>query len=141
MKIELDFPFNKDWKYGYIRESKKDKRKRVDLFNSNENRTTISYARYIISTSLGRYLSSDEEVDHIDGDKTNDDLENLQILTKQMHLEKTLKDRPKRKIETLICANCGIVFNRFSNQIKKNKVANHFCSRHCNGKFYSNKTS
>lgn len=69
-----------DWKRAYLRTSS-DGRKRVDLVNSASNRTTTSYARYLISVVNGRYLTEDEEVDHIDNDCTNDEISNLQILT------------------------------------------------------------
>ncbi len=34
---------------------------------------------------LGRYLTSDEEVHHIDFNKTNDDISNLKVMTKKEH--------------------------------------------------------
>jgi len=43
--------------------------------------------RYIIEKELGRKLSSNEDVHHIDGDKTNNSFENLMILSRQEHLK------------------------------------------------------
>ena len=37
---------------------------------------------------LGRYLQPGEEVDHIDNDKTNDSIDNLQILTGEENIRK-----------------------------------------------------
>lgn len=54
-------------------------------------RTTITLAKYKLSVKLGRRLSSDEEVDHKDDDKTNDALGNLQILSKQENIAKSNK--------------------------------------------------
>ncbi len=134
MKIELEYPFVNDWRLGYLRTSR-DGRKRVDLYNSDTERTTISYARYLMSCYVGRYLTSEEEVDHIDQDSTNDEISNLQILSISEHLEKTLKHRVKGAVSILTCANCGVLFERRENKIHK-KNQNYFCSRSCNGKYY-----
>lgn len=66
----------------------------VCLFNSKKERTTISYARYLMSVKLNRFLDRNEEVDHIDNDKTNDSIENLQILSSKENKEKFLRTLP-----------------------------------------------
>lgn len=81
--IELQEPFKSNWKKGYLRYSNKDRRGRVDLYNTNSDRTTISYARYLKSVELGYVVPEGYEVDHKDNDKTNDDINNLQILTEE----------------------------------------------------------
>lgn len=88
-KIELLPPYSNDWKKGYLNINSEG-RKTVTLFNSNADRSSTSYARYLMSVELGRYLTSDEEVDHIDEDKSNDDISNLQILTKKQHKNKNV---------------------------------------------------
>lgn len=91
MKIELLHPFDNDWDYGYLIKNR-EKRQILCLYKCNggtEKRKTIAYARYLVSVREGRYLKDTEYVDHIDEDKTNDSIENLQILTdlenKQKH--------------------------------------------------------
>jgi hypothetical protein len=44
-------------------------------------------SRYVVEQALGRYLIKDEEVHHIDRNKLNDELGNLQVLTKREHAE------------------------------------------------------
>lgn len=83
------------WKTGYI-VINSENRRNVCLVNSEQHRTTISYARYLMCVKLGYIISSEFEVDHIDEDKTNDDIENLQILTKKENLQK-FKETVKRK--------------------------------------------
>lgn len=43
-----------------------------------------------MSVKLGRFLTDNEEVDHIDEDKTNDSLSNLQVLSKKEHRQKSV---------------------------------------------------
>lgn len=133
MKIELEEPFKSLYKHGYARVSTKDKRKRVDLVNNSKDRTTISYARYLMCVSAGYILDDNLEVDHINCDESNDDISNLQILTKEQHREKT-----NREITTgrsgihLVCSCCGIIFFRETRYLKRSKVYT-ACSRKCNG--------
>ncbi|AUG88571.1 homing endonuclease [Pseudomonas phage TC6] len=136
MKIELQSPYKELYKYGYVRKCKDD-RARVDLFNSNKDRTTISYAKYVVSVHLARLLDKSEEVDHIDGDKTNDSLENLQVLSKSDHMKKTCFDRKERKSLVVSCAFCSCEFRKWANQVAGKK--NLFCSRSCNAKFTRSK--
>lgn len=106
----------------------------MDLVNSASNRTTTSYARYLISVVNGRYLTEDEEVDHIDNDCTNDEISNLQILTIEQHKEKTKLHCEGRTMIWCICAYCGKSFEREVRNIRNNKT---LCSRSCNGKYNS----
>lgn len=101
----------------------------------NENkRTTKSWARYLMETHLGRFLAPSETVDHIDGNKTNDVLENLQILTIAENVKKSAR---KAKIITIICDNCGELFQRNASLIRK-KQNNIFCKPECRDNFASN---
>lgn len=49
------------------------------------NRGYILKSRYIMEQHLGRFLTSDENVHHINGDKTDDRLENLELLSRGEH--------------------------------------------------------
>ena len=68
---------------------KKENRYYVYLINpfNKKDRTSTSYARYLFSVKLGRRLSSTEEVDHIDNNKLNDELSNLQVLSPEKNRE------------------------------------------------------
>lgn len=93
MKIILQYPYSKDWKHGYI-VINKDNRRTLILYNSQSNRSSTQYARYLLSVKLGRYLTDGEHVDHIDNDKTNDHIDNLQILSaKQNNTKAGLANR------------------------------------------------
>lgn len=100
MKITLESPYKEHWKKAYLVVNKEN-RKHVILFNNNKDRTTTSYARYLMSCKLQRFLQKTEEVDHIDNDKTNDDIENLQLLSKAANNQKEGLRRRKNKHGTL----------------------------------------
>lgn len=131
MVIDLEYPFSEVWRKGYLRTGK-DGRKRVDLVNWPDSRTTVSYARYLLSVKEKRFLKDWEEADHKDGDRTNDSLENLQILTYEEHKAKTKEEVSGLTVETHVCAFCQVEFQQRSGL---RRGLNKFCSRHCNGKY------
>lgn len=90
MKIDLQYPYSEDWRMGYL-VTNPEGRRTVILFNSQESRSSTQYARYLCAVRLGRYLSESETADHIDGDKTNDSMENLQVITLSENIRKSSK--------------------------------------------------
>ena len=135
MVITLESPFKNLYRKAYIREDSKGRR-RVDLINNSKDRTTISYARYLMCINIGYILDKAYEVDHIDGDCNNDDISNLQILTKEEHLKKTTKEvTTGRSVRTLSCICCGKDFEREVRNIRNSRS---ICSRSCNGKLSTN---
>lgn len=93
MVIPVEFPFNQRWKKAYLIMGS-EHRQMVCLFNSPTDRTTIAYARYLMSVKLGRILNDDETVDHIDNNKLNDDINNLQILSREDNIAKYHSTQP-----------------------------------------------
>jgi len=89
MKIKLEYPYNQDFKVGYLR-TNRENRQTLYLVKNGQNKVTNStaYARYLLAVKNGRYLESDEQADHIDNNKTNDSLDNLQILSKIENIKK-----------------------------------------------------
>lgn len=132
MKIVLEYPYSEKWKYGYI-VINSEKRKTLILFNNHNDRSSTQYARYLLAVKLKRFLTEEETVDHIDGDKTNDSLENLQILSKADNIRKTCR-KPDVK---LICPICRQTFYRQSSKISgkelRERAKNNLicCSRKC----------
>lgn len=109
---------------------------------SPEHRTTMSYARYLMSLHIGRELTEQEEVDHIDDDCTNDVIENLQILTPVQNREKRDQRMREKASVTLICPECSKEFTRLrrnTNLRFKDKRASSpsCCSRSCSGSYHS----
>lgn len=99
--------------------------------------TSTAYARFIFCTHHGKELTRDTEVDHIDGDRTNDMLENLQILDSLTNKRKNALDNGiKKNIVFLKCPDCGKTFAREKRQtfLAKGGVFT-ACSRSCSGSF------
>lgn len=57
----------------------------ADESHPNSSKGWIRRSRWIMSKKLGRPLTSQEVVDHINGIKTDDSLDNLRILTAASH--------------------------------------------------------
>ena len=111
------------------------------IISDNGKKKTVSYPRYLMQQHLGRELTEFETVDHIDGDFTNNDLSNLQILTREANASKWFDDHDKRqKYIELQCTFCGKTFSRTMHRhryaLKRNKNVGYFCSRSCQGKVY-----
>jgi len=103
-----------------------------------QKRTTVSYARYLMSVELGRCLLSEEHVDHIDDDRLNDTIDNLQILSPA---ENTRKGK-KRTMVQLQCDQCGKQFERRKGNDPASKgYARAFCSRRCLGVSWQQQTA
>lgn len=104
----------------------------------SKKRTSMSYARYLMSVHCGRVLNKDEHVDHIDDNKLNDVIDNFQLLTpEQNSIKRNLLSG--RKMVRLKCPECEIEFVKERGQshlvIKSKKMD--FCSRICASTYWS----
>ena len=70
MKIDLEYPYSVEYQAGYIYVNN-EARRCVTLKDSHGVTTGTTYARYLMAVKLGRFLTDQEEVDHIDNNKTN----------------------------------------------------------------------
>lgn len=132
MRIHLEGPYKNLYKMGYL-VTNKEPRRNVILYNSPTDRTTVSYARYLMSVHLNRFLDENEYVDHINENKLDDRIENYQILTNQENIIKNLRRNNKTKMMVeLICGGCGGNFSKAKNQthlVKGTKTT--YCYRKC----------
>jgi len=130
--IELEHPW--DGCKGYIVFHKKEKRNMLCIIFPDKSRTTTSYARYLMSVKLGRKLDINEQVDHIDEDKTNDDINNLQILSNYDNVQKHLDIKNKRSVMIqLTCPICKITFERSPQRVnfKLKQGKQPTCGKYC----------
>lgn len=96
---------------------------------------TLSYPKSIIEIHLGRNLEKDETVDHIDKNPLNNDILNLQVLSRSEHVK---LDVIRRKPVFLVCDYCGKEFEATKAQVTdRNTGRKHtsFCTRSCSGKY------
>ena len=118
MKIELELPFKDKWRSGYL-QIHPSGRKYVCLFNTRKDRSLISYARYLLSVQLGRNLTKDEFADHKDEDKTNDEISNLQVLTREENNRKSREWQEKNgRIHRKVILDCPVCLNTFTKSVR-----------------------
>lgn len=80
---------------------------------------------YVMCKHIGRKLNDDECVHHIDRDKTNNSIKNLQLLTLIEHSRlHAIEDKGVKFIE-VPCLNCGEIITMTSNSTQK------YCSSKC----------
>ena len=113
-----------------------DGRKHVILYDPvTKSRRTKSYPKYLMEQHLGKELTEDETVDHIDADFTNDDLNNLQILSRSANAKKSSYSNGS----FYKCSNpkCENSFWRSQSQVEKNQFGV-FCSNSCKSITFGN---
>lgn len=81
--------------------------------------------RYVMEQHLGRKLLESEHVHHIDGDKSNNDISNLQVMDIKEHSKLHF---PRITWFDYVCSNCGKSFQGYSCKVNPNSPA---CSRSC----------
>jgi hypothetical protein len=111
----------------------------VGLYNPvTKHRTSTSYARYLMSVHLKRKLDKNEHVDHINNDKLDDRIENLQLLSPGNNTRKAnmLRYPNGRALITLTCDLCGKSFTRRKHNTSAfiKGQSHDYCSRACSHK-------
>lgn len=119
------------------------------IYKENGKSRTKTYARYLMEQYLGRELLPNEDVHHIDGDRTNDVIENLIVLDHVEHVK--LHNLPKYQDTEEICYFCGKRFivtaeqhrTKVGNNFRKDRIRSdkYFCCKSCVGKFGKAKQS
>lgn len=135
-RVKANVSFSEYWLYKVWHKKKGRWQANLVLVEDTKERTTISYARYLYSVKLGRNLEPYEHVDHINEDKGDDRIENLQLLTP---LENKIKSEKYRntlspKLVSINCSYCGNSFNYPSRNFRfhsKRGRTNFHCSKKC----------
>ena len=117
----------------------KDGRMRVYL---KDYQRVISYPKYIMEKYLGRNLKNNEQVHHKDGNPLNNDIDNLEVLTFEEHLNVHADENRKYYDKIMVCPWCENEFiwtAKFNRNVKRDKYKNRsckpFCSKSCAGKY------
>lgn len=133
MEIILEYPFNRYFRKGKL-VINNENRKNVLLINYGSKVTTTSYARYLMSVHLKRFLKPNEHVDHKNNDKTDDRIDNYQILTnKNNNIKHAAEVIGGAKYYLLKCPVCGKEFERAQNQVDYKSTTTSVCSKKCAG--------
>jgi hypothetical protein len=95
-----------------------------------------AYARYLMEVKLGKMLPKDIEVDHINGDRSDDRIDNLQLVSPEENKFKATYTGENRvstadEIEYR-CRNCGKIVRMRLWKFDTNSPSNSsFCGREC----------
>lgn len=116
----------------------KDGRKRI-VAVYGKVKTTISYPKYLIEVSIGRHLKSDEQIHHIDGDFTNNDLNNLKIVKLGDHQRLHCPEQYTNQEDVCVWCNNSFIMTKQHIKSRREKRAigrpGPFCSRHCKSSY------
>ena len=98
---------------------------------------TTTNARYVWETTYNVKLKKQETVDHIDGNCSNDSLDNLQLLSLSDNAKKSAVLAKYLEFE---CAVCGSDFEILERTYRRNQITlkkdGPYCSKKCAGKVH-----
>lgn len=120
----------------YLR--KQDNRKVVIIQFTNGEKTTKSYARYLLEQHLNRELKPSEDADHINENKTDDRIENLRVISHSENITSFSKNNRTRKYYNFNCPYCGKKCIKPMNYVKHNwkrGMNGPFCGKSCARQF------
>jgi len=120
-----EHPFN-----GFFTLDSNGKRTSVFIYQKGNKCLHINYSRYLMCIKVGRILEAYEHVHHKDEDKTNDSIDNLEIILDVDHYK--IHHEGYGSMETK-CHGCGIDFEidiaDYNDRIKRTN--NLYCSLLC----------
>lgn len=128
MKEEIsDYYKNKGYKVVYISTNKEPRRVAI-LRDINGRMTSMSYAKYLYTSYYKCDIENGYHIDHINGNKMDDRIENLQMITGTYNRK---KDHQVKELILVKCPVCGTEF-----LFEKRNLSTHpnpCCSRRCGG--------
>lgn len=135
MQIEISEPYKSLYKPIAYLYKLNNGRNLVLFTRPNGTITGTSYARYLMSVHLGYIIPDELHVDHINNDKTDDRIENFQLLTPKENIKKYYDYYHEhiKKTYKLKCHYCGNekeISESKNSHINKRKYRFH-CSRVC----------
>lgn len=106
----------------------KEPRRVATLRKADKTMMSMSYAKYLYTSYYKCDVAEGDEVDHINGDKMDDRIENLQVLSKKAN---NAKKKYRKEMVLLKCPICGCEFMFEKRNLSSHK--NPCCSRRCGG--------
>ena len=127
MKIDVsEYYKEQGYTSGWVNVNKEPRR--VTCLYRNGEIRTMSYAKYLYTSYYKCDVDKEYHVDHINGDKMDDRIENLQVISSAYNIR---KDHKHRELVELTCPVCN---NKFL--FEKRNLSSHpnpCCSRRCGG--------
>lgn len=127
MKIEVSDYYKNKVRLAYVVENKEPRRVCIMVYYDG-TKHSMSYAKYLYTSYYKCDVPKGEQIDHINGDRMDDRIENLQKVSKEYNL---LKDRKGKTMIELTCPVCGKQFLFYSRNLSTHP--NPCCSRKCGG--------
>ena len=128
MKIKIfDYYKRKGYNVVYF-STNKEPRRVATLRKPNGEMTSISYAKYLYTSHYETDVAEGDTIDHINGDKMDDRIENLQVVSRRYNIQKYHKHK---EMVLRICPVCQKEF-----LYPKRNLSTHpnpCCSRRCGG--------
>lgn len=121
----------------YLYTNQNDKRSRIVIVDDTGKHTSKSYPRFLVESAIGRELLPSEDVHHIDGDVTNNDIRNLKIIAHGEHQKFHSTKYFDSEEECYICGKKFIYTGKQKQQyyadLRRGKNRKITCSRRCAG--------
>ena len=132
MKKDIsDFYKEKGFNVVYININKEPRRV-ATLRKPDGTMMSMSYAKYLYTSYYKCDINKDDNIDHINGNKMDDRIENLQVISGKYNRQKDHKKKEMLMLMLmLICPVCGKEF-----LYEKRNLSSHpnpCCSRKCGG--------
>lgn len=128
MKIEVSEHYKDIAKIAYVTTNKEPRRVCLLVYHDG-SRHIMSYAKYLYTSYYDCDIPKGEEIDHINGDKMDDRIENLQKISKKYNIAKD-----KHQIRKMIELECPVCKTHFLFPLRNLSThPNPCCSRHCGG--------
>ena len=128
MIIEIsEYYKNKGYIRAYLATNKKPRR--VCMLRKADGTTkSMSYAKYLYTSYYNCDVAEGDHIDHINGDKMDDRIENLQVISGTYNRQ---KDHKHKEMVICVCPVCGteFLFNKRNLPFRPNPC----CSRRCGG--------
>jgi hypothetical protein len=128
MKVEVsDFYKKKGVKAVYVGINKEPRRV-ATLIYTNGEKHSMSYAKYVYTSYYECDVAEGDQVDHIDKNKMNDDISNLQVISRKLNTNKS------KMIKEFVELECPVCHEKFL--FEKRNLSTHLnpcCSRKCGG--------
>lgn len=129
MKEEIsDYYRRKGFDTLYVNVNKEPRRVAILRNSSTKETMTMSYAKYLYTSKYQCDIPKEDHVDHINGNKMDDRIENLQAISGYFN---RIKDHKHREMVELECPVCHSKF-----LFPKRNLSTHpnpCCSRKCGG--------